>query len=60
VIVVGFPRAYVEEFFSGVRPAARVDNGVGIDNEEQGQRVWICAEPRRPWSAIWPQLKHYD
>jgi 4-amino-4-deoxy-L-arabinose transferase-like glycosyltransferase len=37
--------------------AARIDNGLDIDNDEQGTRVLVCAGPRRPWSAEWPDLQ---
>ncbi|NUR27126.1 MAG: hypothetical protein HOV83_14985, partial [Catenulispora sp.] len=36
--------------------AARVDNGVDLDNDEQGTRIYVCRDPRRPWSQAWPEL----
>ncbi|MGH3095174.1 MAG: ArnT family glycosyltransferase [Streptosporangiales bacterium] len=45
--------------FTGCRVAAHNDNGVGIDNEEQGAVVRLCAAPRKPWSRLWPSLRHY-
>jgi hypothetical protein len=59
VIVLGFDRPPTR-FFSGCREAAVVDNGVGLDNEEQGGLVFVCRAPARPWSALWPQLRHLD
>jgi Dolichyl-phosphate-mannose-protein mannosyltransferase len=38
--------------------AARIDYDAGVDNDEQGTRVWVCAGPRRPWSQEWPDLRH--
>jgi len=46
--------------FAGCRRAARVDNGVDLDNEEQGGAVWVCARPARSWSLLWPRLRHLD
>ena len=46
--------------FVGCHLQARVDNGVGLDNGEQGQPVTFCAAERAPWSAIWTSLRHYD
>jgi hypothetical protein len=46
--------------FQGCRYAATVDNGVGLANEEQGGPIFVCARPRAPWAALWPQLSHLD
>jgi hypothetical protein len=45
--------------FVGCTTLARVDNGVGLDNDEQGLPVMLC-QPSAPWKALWPQLRHYD
>jgi hypothetical protein len=37
-----------------------LDNGVGVDNEEQGEPVAVCSDPRRPWPALWGRLHHLD
>ncbi|MFC4375141.1 hypothetical protein ACFO5K_13660 [Nocardia halotolerans] len=34
-----------------------LDNGVGIDNDEQGAPMFVCRDPVRPWSQVWPQLR---
>jgi 4-amino-4-deoxy-L-arabinose transferase-like glycosyltransferase len=39
--------------------AARVDNGYGVENEEQGTPVWICRDLRLPWSQLWPRLRRF-
>jgi hypothetical protein len=36
--------------------ARRIDNGLHLDNDEQGAYVWICRQPRRAWSQVWPEL----
>jgi 4-amino-4-deoxy-L-arabinose transferase-like glycosyltransferase len=46
--------------FEGCRPAATIDNGVGLDNEEQGGTVFVCTRPREPWARLWPRLTHLD
>jgi Dolichyl-phosphate-mannose-protein mannosyltransferase len=56
-IAVGLDRVALDELFASVTPAARIDNGVGLDTEEQGRTVWICREQRQPWSQVWPQLR---
>lgn len=39
---------------------ATVDNGVGLDNEEQGVGVWACPAMERPWSEVWAAFRHLD
>jgi hypothetical protein len=38
--------------------AARIENSAGVDNDERGERVELCAGPRAPWSTLWPALRH--
>jgi 4-amino-4-deoxy-L-arabinose transferase-like glycosyltransferase len=58
VIAVGLPARELATNLRGCRPAARIDNGVGVDNEEQGTTVMVCRGPARPWSQEWPALRH--
>lgn len=39
---------------------ANVDNGLGLDNQEQGVGVWVCPEVGDPWSRSWPTIGHLD
>jgi hypothetical protein len=34
-----------------------VDNGVGLDNDEQGTPILTATDRLVPWSEIWPQLR---
>ena len=43
--------------FVGCRIVARIDNGLGIQNQEQGQQVSVCTGLRAPWSVLWPGLR---
>lgn len=58
VLFVRADRTDLLRFWTDVRLAATIDDGVALDNEEQGQRIWACQGQRLPWSALWPQLKH--
>jgi 4-amino-4-deoxy-L-arabinose transferase-like glycosyltransferase len=58
VIVLGYSDPSVD--FRACRHAATIDNGVGLDNEEQGGAVFVCTRPRRPWAEAWPDLTHLD
>jgi hypothetical protein len=57
LIVIGFEEAELRRWFGEVELAARIDNGVGLDNDEQGEPVWLVRERRVPWSQLWPQLR---
>ena len=58
IIVLGYRDPSID--FAGCRAAATVDNGVDLDNEEQGGTVFVCARPAASWDDIWPQLTHLD
>ncbi len=58
VIVVGYRRAEaLRGDFSGCVLSARIDNGVDLDNEEQGAAIWTCASTVDNWSTLWPRLR---
>ncbi|WP_460352164.1 glycosyltransferase family 39 protein [Actinoallomurus acanthiterrae] len=57
VIVLPAAREFLTRYWSDVQVAGRVDDGVRIDNEEQGQPIWICRGQRVPWDRLWPRLK---
>jgi Dolichyl-phosphate-mannose-protein mannosyltransferase len=57
VVAVGLPLADLGRL-RGCRVVARIDNGLGIDNDEQGTHVDVCRGPVRPWSQEWPALSH--
>jgi hypothetical protein len=62
VIVVGSAqsRAFLEEHFRSVTLATRLDNGQGVDNEEQGQPVWVCRGLTGTWASDWLGWRHYS
>ncbi len=43
--------------FVDCRDAAHIDNGLGIDNSEQGKTISVCTGIRNPWQAMWPALR---
>jgi Dolichyl-phosphate-mannose-protein mannosyltransferase len=45
--------------FDRCRTLARVDNGVGLANDEQGLPVLLC-RTTASWSTLWPRLTHFD
>ena len=60
VIVVGMDPAYLDQRFRGCRIVTHYDNGLRIDQEEQGTPIGICAGPRERWAREWPRLHHLD
>jgi 4-amino-4-deoxy-L-arabinose transferase-like glycosyltransferase len=49
----------IGRFFTGCREVGRVNTGRAVDNEEQGSHITLCAATAKPWSALWPSLRHY-
>jgi hypothetical protein len=45
------------QFFLGCHVVAHIDNGLGIDNGEQGNEVTVCTGLRAPWTTLWPELR---
>ena len=44
-------------YFTGCRDVAMIDNGLGVDNAEQGTSVSVCNGLRESWSSMWPALR---
>lgn len=57
VLTVGIDRDRLTGLCSIVEPAGVLDNGLGIDNDEQGEPLFVCREPIRPWSQVWSELR---
>jgi hypothetical protein len=50
--------AALSALFGDCRQHGRVDNGIDLDNQEQGAGVWVCRGRTRPWQELWPNLRH--
>ncbi|MEC3974161.1 ArnT family glycosyltransferase [Amycolatopsis sp. H20-H5] len=46
-------------FLVGCHDVAVHDNGLGLDNDEQGTKIALCAGTSGHWSRFWPQLRRY-
>jgi hypothetical protein len=60
VVFVGGQYAEARSRFETCAVQARLDNDLDVDNEEQGEPVAICRDPRGGWARIWPRLEHLD
>ncbi len=58
-VAVGFDRSELAPICGSLVLASHLDNHVGVDDQEQGAPVWICAQLRSPWTATWPGLRHF-
>jgi 4-amino-4-deoxy-L-arabinose transferase-like glycosyltransferase len=62
VIVVGFERGYADRFFASCERAGTVTNKYLVKNEESTRHtgLYICRQPRRSWSKIWPEMQWFQ
>jgi hypothetical protein len=59
-LLVGFNNpADAAPSFDQCHTLAIVNNGVGLNNDEQGLPVMLC-HVTAPWTMLWPRLTHYD
>jgi 4-amino-4-deoxy-L-arabinose transferase-like glycosyltransferase len=59
-LLIGFDRASdAAPDFDRCRQLATIDNGVRLDNNEQGLPLLLC-RPTASWPALWPDLTHYN
>ena len=60
-VVVGFDGdEWINQRFASCTTAGHLDNGVGVDNEEQGRPIRVCRNPRATWRVLWADFQHYD
>jgi 4-amino-4-deoxy-L-arabinose transferase-like glycosyltransferase len=45
------------QFFTGCQVVATIDNGLGVENGEQGEAVTVCTGLRASWTTMWPELR---
>ena len=61
VIRVGdWPASFWNRFFDDCEVAATIENSLGIDNQEEGQHIYVCRGMHAPWATIWPEFRHLD
>ena len=57
VVLVGFDEPFLRTTFGEVTRAATLDNGLGVDNEEQGTAVWVGRDLLGSWAEVWPRFR---
>jgi hypothetical protein len=58
VVVIGGQFDWLADRFGSCTVADRLASGLDINNEEEGQPVAVCTDPRESWSTLRPQLRH--
>ena len=57
VLYVGGTEAKIGEFFGSVRQVGAVQlTDVSAEAPNQGVPIWLCADPRAPWSQLWDRM----
>jgi hypothetical protein len=61
LIVVGFPRAFVEANFDSCRLVAQNTNSFGVVNEETTERrdIFLCGPPKAGWPDFWRDFQYF-
>jgi 4-amino-4-deoxy-L-arabinose transferase-like glycosyltransferase len=62
VIAVGFESAHAQAFFKSCEYSGTVTNRFQVRNEETTHHtgLYICREPRRPWSDLWQEMQWWQ
>jgi 4-amino-4-deoxy-L-arabinose transferase-like glycosyltransferase len=62
VIVVGFEGEYARHFFKNCSHSGTVKNSYHVKNEETMYHtsLYVCREPRQPWSVMWQEMLWYQ
>ena len=58
MIVLGYDRETVEEYFSRVEEAGRVDHPYAM--AEEHYQIFLCRGLKQPLPELWPQWKHWN
>ena len=62
MIVVGFERGYADKFFGQCKPVGWVTNRYNVRNEESTHHtgLYLCRQPRQPWSEMWQEMQWFQ
>ena len=61
LMIVGFPRAFVEANFASCRLVGQNTNSLGVVNEETTERrdIFLCGPPKAGWQQFWSTFQYY-
>ncbi|MGW5388276.1 glycosyltransferase family 39 protein [Nocardia sp. NPDC003963] len=58
MVCVGGDEDRLRAQFAVFEPIGRVDTRLGFLDNTRDVTLWKCAQPRRPWSQVWPEWMH--
>ncbi|CAN5630336.1 glycosyltransferase family 39 protein [soil metagenome] len=59
VLVVGHVLAVASWWIENCQLVGTVDTIEGIENDVDGEPIFLCASPAEPWERLWPLLSRY-
>ncbi|HEX4257943.1 MAG TPA: hypothetical protein VH089_22825, partial [Streptosporangiaceae bacterium] len=59
-VAINVGPAVLHRAFAYVRQVATFDNGLGVDDDEQGVPVYLATGLRSSWPASWPAFRAYS
>jgi hypothetical protein len=57
VLAIGFDKGRIARFCNDPVLLTRLDNHLGVHNDEQGAPIWSCVALVAPWKTLWPHLR---
>lgn len=58
VLHVGGRAEELREHFGSVTAIGRADARLGYEGATRDVTIWWCERPVRPWSRLWPEIRH--
>jgi hypothetical protein len=58
MVCVGGDEDRLRAQFATLEPIGHVDTRLGFLGNTRDVMLWKCAQPRRPWSQVWPEWMH--
>jgi len=58
VLAIGYPTSDLRAWFTHLRAVGRIDNGLDLDNDEQGRLLWLCTGRTASWPKLWPEMRN--
>lgn len=58
MVCVGGDEDRLRAQFATLEPIGHVDTRLGFLDNTRDVELWKCAQPRRPWSQVWPEWMH--
>ncbi|APE34467.1 hypothetical protein BOX37_11450 [Nocardia mangyaensis] len=55
---VGGQADELRKHFDAVTEVGRADSRLGYQGATRDVTIWWCERPVRPWSQLWPEIRH--